>query len=62
MEKIKLELVLNENGNTFLNFWDWSHGNDVTAEVNTSGELIQNDKVITLLDFITQVKESVDKQ
>lgn len=62
MEKIKLELVLNENGNSFLNFWDWSHGNDVVAELNTSGELFQEGEKITFSDFVEQVKDSVSKQ
>lgn len=70
MIKIGLELVLNENGNNFLNFWDSYHGNDVTAQI-IDGKLfkaeIVNDGVeyteeVSLTEFIALVKKSVGER
>lgn len=65
MEKIKIELVVNENGITFLNYWDNLNGNDVCCEIK-DGKLFEqtfvgNDhdlvqKEITLQDFVNKVK------
>jgi len=65
--KVKIELILNENGNTFLNYWDWYAAKDVSTQV-IDGKIIYNDWVdervvkreVTLDEFITLVKESVD--
>lgn len=72
MVKVKLELILNENGVTFLNFWDSLKGQDVSCEVK-DGKLFEQfhdqtedkDEVIdefgareiTLQQFIDKVHE-----
>ncbi len=32
----KLEIRFNPDETIFLNFWDWAHGNDVTAEIKNN--------------------------
>jgi hypothetical protein len=58
--KEKLELKFNEDGRTFLNFWDWAHGRDVVAEINDMNELVQDGTVISFEDFLLQVKQSIN--
>lgn len=59
MAKIKLEIILNENGVTFLNFWNWYNGDDVVTEI-VDGKIIDDNghgKEITLQEFIDRVRE-----
>lgn len=64
MTKTQLELITNDNGVTFLNFWDSNHGNDVCCEVVDDSlflrEYTENKEVleITLSQFIDKVKEA----
>ncbi len=61
MAKIKLELVLNENGVTYLNYWNWYNGDDEVAEI-VDGKIIDDNghgKEITLQEFIDRVKTKV---
>ncbi len=53
--KIKIELHVVGDGRTFLNFWNWKNGDDVTAELK-SGKLYQKEKEITLQKFLDTVK------
>ena len=65
---IGLELVINENGVKFLNYWDFKHGNDVCCEI-INGELFKSEyddeaeplpsRKITFEEFIKLV-ESVN--
>ena len=32
-QKYSLEIIKNEDGNTFLNYWDSAHGEDVSCEI-----------------------------
>lgn len=58
--KIELELHVVGDGRTFINFWDWRHGDDVTAELkdNKLYQTNENHEVFetSLTDFIFQVK------
>lgn len=64
--KITLELLATGDGRTFLNFWNWMNGDDVTAELRngklfTSGYDINEEKEmpekeISLQEFIDTVK------
>ena len=54
-----IDLQLKVVGNiVYLNFWDNIHGNDVVVEVR-EGKLHQNDKEITLQEFIDKVINEV---
>lgn len=75
MIKGKYEIELNcvgegEDHRKFLNFWDWAHGNDVTAEI-IRGELFVTKYLddgsegvykITFPEFLDLVYESVSKR
>lgn len=57
--KIELELHVVGDGRTFLNFWNWMNGEDVTAEI-IDGKLhlntdVYNSKFIELNEFIDMV-------
>ena len=56
MLKLPLELVFT-GADVFLNFWDTAHGNDVICQV-VKGQLVCNDRPITLAEFIRLVKEA----
>ena len=56
----KLEIRFNPNETMFLNFWDWAHGNDVTAEIKNNQILLNQfdengeelaPKEISIFDF-----------
>jgi len=64
----KLEIRFNPDETMFLIFWDWAHGNDVTAEIkNNQIWLNQFDengeelapKEISIFDFLNLVKTSI---
>lgn len=57
----KIELRLEEDGNGFINFWDWAHGNDVCIEY-IDGKLIHEGEFIEFPDFIAKIRESVNKR
>lgn len=67
----KHKIELNFSGNhTYLNYWDWAHGNDVTAEIvgdklvqtiyDENGDEIGTEE-INFQDFLEKVKESIKK-
>jgi len=58
--KIEIELNLPGDGRSFLNFWDYMGGEDVTAEIKDN-KLIHQGNEITLNDFINKVKDVVRK-
>jgi len=61
MAKIKLELVVNEDGRTFLNYWNWYNGDDVVTQIK-DGKIIDDNgegKEISLQEFINQVNTRV---
>lgn len=63
--KFELELNYPGDGRLFLNFWDWSHGNDVVAEISDGNIIIGNDadrKTITFQEFILMVENSINQQ
>jgi hypothetical protein len=54
-----IDLQLKFIGNkTYLNFWDYVHGNDVIVEVRED-KLYQDDKEISLQEFINKVINEV---
>jgi len=53
--KINLEILIVGDGRRFLNFWDYRSGDDVVAELK-NGMLYQEEKLISLNEFIDQVK------
>ena len=66
--KWNLELMMNEDGRTFLNYWDWKHGNDICCEIidgklfkleydEEGNELTQ--KEISFSDFVNLVEDVV---
>ena len=64
----KLEISFNPNETMFLNFWDWAHGNDVTAEIKNNQILLNQfdengeelaPKEISIFDFLKLVKTSI---
>jgi hypothetical protein len=59
--KFEIEVALRSDGRIFLEYEDWARGQDVTAEL-VSGKLLmgQDQKEITLLDFLAKVKLIVD--
>lgn len=67
--KIELELKINDNGDTFLNFWNYSNGDDACCKVE-DGKLFlsQYDEdvnplppiEVSLNEFIALVKEKVN--
>lgn len=67
MIKENIEFISHEDG-SYLNFWDWAHGNDVTAEIKENGQLfIDGDdasysKPVTFPEFLNLVKESINKR
>lgn len=65
----KHKLELNFSGNhIFLNYWDYAHGNDVTAEIvgekliqtiyDSNGDEIGTEE-ITFQDFLEKINESI---
>jgi len=60
--KVRLELILNENGVKFLNFWDHMGGDDVCAEIK-DGELYISDKNSEKIDYNTKIslKDFIEK-
>jgi hypothetical protein len=67
--KIELELKINNNGDTFLNFWNYANGDDACCKVE-DGKLFLSvyddeanrlpDIEISLNEFIKLVKEKID--
>lgn len=69
--KHKLELNIVGDGRSFLNFWDWAHGNDVVCEIRDEKlyytPIDENskslpEKEISFNEFLTLVKESIEKR
>ena len=60
--KITLELIINENGTKFLNFWDFMHGDDVCSEIK-DGEIYISDENSDEVDYINKIslKEFIEK-
>jgi hypothetical protein len=52
--KIELELNIIGDGRIFLNFWDFTHGRDVCAEI-VNGLLYVNESEVSLQEFIDEV-------
>ena len=69
MLKIKLELIKYEDGETFLNYWDNIHGNDICTEIK-DGKIYtdvddENEKPstqISLQQFINMVEKVVESE
>ncbi len=62
--KIKIELIVDDTGNSYLNYWNWWNGEDVVCEVK-DGKIIDDNgdgKEITIQEFIDRVKEKVKAQ
>lgn len=61
--KVQLELVLPDDGGCYLNYWDAEEGNDVCCFVGADGHLAlecePEDKIITIAEFISMVKDRV---
>jgi len=67
----KLEIRFNSDETMFLNFWDWAHGNDVTAEIKNNQILLNQfdengeelaPKEISIFDFLKLVKTSISQR
>jgi hypothetical protein len=43
--KEKIELILNNDGTGFLNFWDFAHANDVIVDITPDGRLMKSDYI-----------------
>ena len=57
----KIEVELHIVGDrTFINYWDYVSGNDVTTEL-INDKLYHNNKEITLTEFIDKVVNVVSK-
>jgi hypothetical protein len=59
-----IEVILNDDGTLYINFWDYAHGNDVIGEmksINDTGITV-NGHIITFNDFLKKIKENVDKR
>lgn len=62
--KINIELHAVGDGRTFLNFWDYKHGDDVVAEIKYGKLFIDVDGVeteITLQKFVDDIKMKFKK-
>lgn len=57
---IELELKINSDGKTYLNFWDGVHGHDVCTEIVNGKMVDDNGQQLSLVDFIGRVKNIVD--
>jgi hypothetical protein len=60
--KVQLELVINDDGRRFLNFWNHENGDDVCCEI-LDGKLISDNGEggeTTMLAFIERVEERVE--
>jgi hypothetical protein len=60
LNEMELELIINNNGINYLNYWDSVHGNDVCCRVegNKLTLMSEPEKEITLEEFINLVKNS----
>jgi hypothetical protein len=59
--KLRIDVEISvEDDKKYLNFWDYINGNDVTAEL-VQNKLYQDDKEITLQQFVDKVVEEVNK-
>jgi hypothetical protein len=69
--KENIELNFPGDGRTFLNFWDWAHGNDVVCQIK-KGKLMLTEydknskklpeREISFQEFLKLVKKSILKR
>lgn len=68
--KYGIEINFVGDGRTFVNFWDYAHGNDVIVEI-IDGELeltehnadgAESYRKISFIEYVELVKESINKR
>ena len=59
--KYSIELHVVGDGRTFLNFWDYVHGNDVCVQV-VDGSLYDEEEEVPFDEFLKRVFESIEKR
>lgn len=57
--KYELELNYPGDGRLFLNYWDFSHGEDVCVEYKNETLYTEEQEEISLPDFLKRVEESI---
>lgn len=58
--KYKLEINFVGDGRIFLNYWDYTYGNDVVAEY-VDGALYDEKEEITLVEFLKRVQKTISQ-